>query len=119
MTYDWFDEYMLAKPGAERDFKAEWQATRYLIRGKMFCMVGGDKNEKPIITLKLEPAHGDLLRQTYPDVVPGYYMNKEHWNSVYQDGDVPHDVLRQMCDESHGLILASLSKKVQKEILGE
>ncbi len=119
-TYDWLDAYMLEKPGAEKDFKEEWNATRYMIRGKMFAMRGGDKYGKPIITFKLEPEFGHLLRQQYEgDIVPGYYMNKEHWNSMYLEGAVPDEVARDMADRSHSLILASLSKKLQREILGE
>lgn len=44
-------------------------------------------------------------------------MNKEHWNSLYLEGDVPDEVLKDMLDKSYNLVLASLSKKLQKEIL--
>lgn len=43
-------------------------------------------------------------------------MNKDHWNSVYVDGDVPDEVLRDMVDKSYDLILAGFSKKMQQEI---
>ena len=46
-------------------------------------------------------------------------MNKEHWNSVYIGGNVPDEVVKQMIDMSYDLILRSLSKKVQKEIIEE
>lgn len=118
MKYDWLDEYCLAKKGAEKDFKAEWGVTRYLIGGKIFGMHGGDKNHNEILTLKCEPAFGQLLREQYEHIIPGYYMNKEHWNSVYMDGDVPDEILRQMIDMSHELVLKSLSKKAMHEILG-
>ena len=65
MKYEWLDEYCLAKKGAEKDHKLEWNATRYMIRGKMFAMQGGDKHGKPIITVKLEPLFGELLRKQY------------------------------------------------------
>lgn len=65
----------------------------------------------------LEPSMGEILRQQHKDIIPGYYMNKEHWNSVYLEGVVPDDVLRDMIDRSHQLIFASLPKKMQKEIL--
>ena len=85
----------------------------------MFVMHGSDKEGKEIITLKLEPDYGQFLREQYKgDVVPGYYMNKEHWNSVYVDGNVPDDVLRQMADMSYMLILGGFSRKIQNEILG-
>lgn len=119
MNYQWLDEYLLAKPGVQKDYKAEWEATRYLLAGKMLAMVGGDKYGKPIITLKLEPAHGELLRNEYADIVPGYYMNKMHWNSVYVEGTVPDDVVRDMADCSYRLVLQTLSAKARREITGE
>lgn len=116
MKYEWLDEYCLAKRGSQKDFKVEWDATRYLIGGKMFALQGGDKNHKAIITLKCEPQFGQLLRSQYEDIIPGYYMNKEHWNSVYLDGAVPDEVLKDMIDMSYELIFNSLSKKIQREI---
>lgn len=119
MKYEWLDKYCLFKRGAEKDFKVEWDATRYLIGGKMFALQGGDKDKNAIITLKCEPLFGQHLRGQYQHIVAGYYMNKEHWNSVYLDGDVPDDVLKQMIDMSYELVLSSLSKKRQKEVIGE
>lgn len=116
MKYEWIDEYCLSKKGAKKDYKIEWEATRYLIGGKMFALQGGDKEQKPIITLKCEPMFGQYLREQHQHIIAGYYMNKEHWNSVYLDGDVPDDVLRQMIDMSYELVLNSLSKKIQKDI---
>ena len=69
MKYPWFDKYCLSKQGAIRDYKAEWEATRYLIGGKMFVMQGEDKDKKPIITLKCEPSFGQMLREKYLDIV--------------------------------------------------
>ena len=95
MNYPWIDEYCLSKIGVERDYKTEWQATRYMIRGKMFAMQGGDKEGKPIITIKLSPMDGQALRSQFADIVPGYYMNKEHWNSLYLEGSVPDDIVKE------------------------
>jgi len=117
MKYEWIDEYCLSKKSVEKDYKPEWQAIRYMIRGKMFAMQGGDKEGKPIITMKLEPMFGTLLRQQYKDIVPGYYMNKEHWNSLYLDGDVPDEIVKDMLDKSYLVLLRSFSKKAQQEIV--
>jgi len=119
MKYTWLDEYLLSKTGANKDFKVEWQWHRYLIKDKMFGAICSDKVGKPIVTIKCEPIVGDLLRSQYTDIVPGYYMNKEHWNSVYLDGEVLDEVLRNMIDMSYQLVFNSLSKKVQKEIIGD
>ncbi len=120
MRYTWIDEYLLQKAGVTKDFKEEWKWIRYQIGGKMFAAVClGDDNEPYFITLKLEPAEGDFLRQQYEDIVPGYYMNKEHWNSVKPDGEVPDDLLKDLLDKSYHLVLGGLSKKIQREICGE
>ena len=117
MKYTWMDEYCLSKKGVEKEYKLEWNATRYMIKGKMFVLQGGDKDGKQIITVKLNPMHGEFLRHQYKDIIPGYYMNKEHWNSLYLEGNVPDEVVRDMLDKSYSLVLASLSKKLQKEVL--
>lgn len=117
MKYEWFETYCMSKPGAHQDYKVEWEATRYMVDGKMFVMIGSNKEGHPIITLKCEPSFGAYLRETYPDIIPGYYMNKDHWNSVLIDGSVPDDILKQMADASHELIFQALSKKKQTEIL--
>lgn len=118
IKYEWLDEYCLAQAGVIKEYKPEWDATRYIVGGKMFALFGGDKEGKSIITLKLDPAFGDLLRQQHKDIVPGYYMNKEHWNSLYLNGDVPDNVVKTMVIESYKLIFKSLSKKLQGEIGG-
>lgn len=118
MKYPWIDEYLLAKPGVTKDFKAEWNWIRYLLGDKMFAAICLGEDGKPYyITLKLEPMEGDLMRRQYPDILPGYYMNKVHWNSVKPDGDVPDELMREMLDKSYSLVLAGLSKKRQKELL--
>lgn len=115
--YPWIEAYCQDKSGSEMDYKIEWEATRFMIRGKMYAMMGGDKEGRAIITLKLAPHNGQALRTLYPnDVRPGYYMNKEHWNSVDLKGNLPDEVLKQMLDEAYELILKSFSKKVQVEI---
>ena len=61
---------------------------------------------------------GEFLRREYEDIIPGYYMNKVHWNSVKVSGSVPDDVVRDMLDHAYDVVLQSFSKKKQKEILG-
>lgn len=119
MKYPWIDEYLLAKPGVTKDLQPDWNWIRYHVGGKMFAAILlSDDNQPYYINLKLEPLEGELMRQQYPDIIPGYYSNKQHWNSVKPDGDVPDDLLRALLDRSYSLVLAKLPKKVQKEILG-
>jgi predicted DNA-binding protein (MmcQ/YjbR family) len=115
--YQWLDECLLKLPGTDKEFQPAWQAYKYLLCGKMYAYIGNDKNGRPLITLKLEPAYSDVLRQSYADIVAGYYMNKVHWSSIYLDGVVPREVISDVVSVSHGWILATLSKKMRQEIL--
>jgi len=118
MRYTWIDAYLLEKTGVTKDLKKEWNWIRYQIGGKLFAAVClNDKNEPYYITLKLDPEEGAFLRKQYEDIVPGYYMNKIHWNSVNPDGTVPDDLLKDLLDKSYELVLGGLSKKKQQEIL--
>ena len=83
MGYEWIDEYCLDKKSVTKDFKEEWDATRYFVGGKMFAMQGNDKAGKPIFTLKLEPSFGSFLRQQFRDIIPGYYMICFDSNHLY------------------------------------
>lgn len=113
----WIYEALSAFPASVKDFKFEWNWHRWLIGGKMFAAIClSDSGEEIYLTLKLEPLEGDLLRQQYADIIPGYYMNKVHWNSVKLDGDVPADVIRHMMEESYRLVAKSLTKKARIEL---
>ena len=84
----------------------------------MFLAVCLDDNDKPYyITLKLDPLEGEFLRKQYEDIIPGFYMNKIHWNSIKPNGAVPDDLLKELADKSYNLILESFSKKKQQIIL--
>lgn len=109
----------LEKGGVTKDLQPVWNWIRYKIGEKMFAAVCLDSDGKPYyINLKLKPEEGDFLRHQYPDILPGYYSDKVHWNSVRPDGQVPDDLLREMLDESYTLVLGSLSKKQQRAALG-
>jgi len=121
MRYLWLDDFLMNKPFVTKDIQKDWNWIRYQIGGKMFaavCLEWGT-NKPYYITLKLEPSEGDFLRQQYEDIIPGYYMNKTHWNSVKPDGNVPDDLLKDMLNKSYFLVWSGFSRKKQKEILRE
>lgn len=119
MRYTWLDDYLLQKTAVTKDLQPDWNWVRYKVGGKMFAAVCLDEKNKPYyINLKLEPMEGEFLRGQYEDIVPGYYSNKVHWNSVKPDGEVPDDLLKDLLDKSYRLVLGGFSKKKQKEILG-
>lgn len=119
MKYDFIDDFLLSKKGVTKDFQADWNWIRYKVDDKMFVAVCLDDNDKPkYITLKLNPIDGEFFRNTYEDIIPGYYMNKTHWNSIKADGNVPDDVVKELLDKSYNEILNKLTKKKRAEILG-
>ena len=119
MNYPWIDEYLLSLRGVTKDFQPDWNWVRYHIGGKMFAAVCRDDADRPVyVTLKLEPTEGEFWRGQYPDIIPGYYMNKLHWNSVKADGAVPEDVVKALLDRARRLVLRSLPRAKQREALG-
>lgn len=111
------EQWLLANKGVIMEYKEEWGCDRYMLLDKMIAMIGTNKEEEPIITLKCEPSYGEQLRKTYEDITPGYYSNKLHWNSVRYEGDVPEEIYKEMIAQSYRLVLGGMSKKKQKEIL--
>ena len=123
--YDWLDGYLLSKPGAEHDYKIEWQWDRYMLRGKLFAAIcSPDENHRTygghtLINLKCDPRLAEGFQSQYPDILPGFYTDKRNWIAVLLDGDVPDDVVRSLCDLSYQLVLGKLPKYAQREILGD
>ncbi len=117
MRYVWIDDFLMKKTGVTK-LPPQWNWIRYAVGGKMFAAVCLGKENKPVyITLKLEPEEGSFLRGQYEDIIPGYYMNKQHWNSINPNGEVEDDLLKDLLDKSYNLVLGGFSKKKQKEIL--
>lgn len=124
MKYDWLESYLLSLPGVEHDYKVEWGWDRYMLRGKLFAATMGApqgmKDERYnghlLMNLKCDPQRSELLRAEFPDILPGFYCDKTNWIAVKLDGDLPDELLRELCAGSHRLILAKLPKYAQKEI---
>lgn len=77
--YGWLDEYLLAKAGTVKDFKAEWQWWRYCVGGKMFAAVlhPSEKYDpmyagKDLLTLKCDPLLAEALRDEHSEILPGF-----------------------------------------------
>lgn len=112
-----FLDYGLKHAGAEKEYKEEWEAYLLRVDSKMFVLLGEDKEKHPIISLKCDPELAIQLRSEYDEIVPGYYLNKVHWNSIRLDGKLGADKIEKMIDHSYELVFKSLTKKKQKEIL--
>jgi len=77
--------------------------------GKMFALVG--INNDPLrINLKCDPIKAEFLRQQHPAVLPGYHMNKRHWNTVVLDDTIADAEIYGMIDDSYVLVVQGLPK---------
>lgn len=101
--------YLLSKNGATEETPFGPDALVYKVMGKMFALVAWE-SEPLTITLKCEPGQALFLRDVYPAVKPGYYMNKTHWNTVTLDGSIPPAEFWGMIDDSYDLVVESLTR---------
>ena len=115
MNYEQARTYPLSKPEAELDYPFGPDVAVPKIRGKMFATLGeeheeGEEQKIARINLKCDPEEALFLRDTFAAVIPGYHMNKVHWNTVILDGSIPIGEIERMIDSSYGLVVKTLKK---------
>ncbi|MBO0460245.1 MmcQ/YjbR family DNA-binding protein [Enterococcus sp. DIV1298c] len=113
-----FQEYGRSLPAAKVYFREDWETLYFDLLGKQFGMMSPEANEKALITLKHFPEKNEELRTLYPEIIiPGYYANKKHWNSIMLAKDeLSDEEIEKMILISYELVLAKFSKKQQEEI---
>jgi len=105
-------EYCIAKKAVTESFPFDETTLVFKVMNKMFCLLGLDDFR---VALKNDPEKNVDLRAHFPAIVPGYHLNKQHWNTIELNGTVPTKLLCELIDESYEIILKSLPKKVQEE----
>lgn len=80
----------------------------------MFALADVDNFEG--VNLKADPERSIELRERYMGIKPGYHMNKQHWNTVAVNEDVPNTLFFELIDHSYDLVYASLPKKLRNEL---
>ncbi|MBW5448492.1 MmcQ/YjbR family DNA-binding protein [Cohnella sp. CFH 77786] len=118
MNRQMLTEYALRLPGVTLRYPFDPQLPVLFVGSKMFALLGwtGDRES---VNLKADPEEAWLLRQQYPrSVLPGYHMNKKHWNTVVLDGTVPDGEILVMLEQSYRLVKAKLTRKEREEIAG-
>jgi predicted DNA-binding protein (MmcQ/YjbR family) len=115
MNFDSLRTYLLGKPGAVEEFPFDTVTQVVKVGGKMFALVG-TKDDPLRLNLKCDPAKAEILRELYPAILPGYHMNKRHWNSVMLDGSIPDAEIRSMIDDSYSLVVKGLPKARQPDL---
>jgi len=95
--------------GAEETFPFGSETSVFKVAGKMFALsrLGADSLR---VSLKCEPQLAVALRGAHAAVLPGYHLNKRHWNTVVVDGSLSDDALCDMIEDSYDLVVGKLPR---------
>lgn len=116
MNIDTFRDYCLSKKGVSEGLPFGPDNLVIKVMGKMFTIASLD--EVPLrVNLKCDPERAIELREEFEDnILPGYHMNKQHWNTLILDGRLDPKLVFELIDHSYDLVVASLTKKLKKEL---
>lgn len=109
MTHKEFEEYLLNFPDTWLDFPFGEEVSVYKVgdkasgKGKMFALIAGNSN--PLrVSLKCDPQLAQTLREKYETVLPGYHLNKKHWNTIICSGQLSDHEVRDLANLSYQLV---------------
>jgi predicted DNA-binding protein (MmcQ/YjbR family) len=109
MDIEQIREYCLAKSGVEETLPFGPDVLVFKVTGKIFLLLPLN-NDSLQFNVKCDPEVAIELREHYPCVLPGYHMNKKHWNTIIVDGSAPVKLLREWIDHSYDLVQGSQLK---------
>lgn len=103
MNIELLREYALSKPGAEESFPFGIETLVFKVKGKIFLLTS--LNSSPLqFNAKCNPDYAIELREKYDCILPGYHMNKKHWNTIIVDGSLSLQQLKDLIDHSYNLV---------------
>jgi len=104
-----------ALPAAVLEFPFGADAAVYKVGGKMFALATVD-GDPGYVTVKVDPDDGEFLRDQYPFVREGHYMNKRHWVTVDLVPEAPEEEVHELIEDSYRLVASSLTKAMRAEL---
>lgn len=112
MTLDRLLDYSLSKPDVEETFPFGPDVLVLKVKGKVFLLI--PLNRYPVqFNAKCDPERATLLREEYASILPGYHMNKKHWNTLILDGTIPSSLILELVDHSYELVSDTNKKKIK------
>lgn len=116
MNIEELRSYCLTKKGVTENFPFGPDTLVFKVGKKIFLLTGLDSDPLSF-NVKCDPERAIELREQYPDsVLPGYHMNKKHWNTVQINGELTHTQLHELIDLSYDLVVRSLPQKIREHI---
>jgi predicted DNA-binding protein (MmcQ/YjbR family) len=103
MNIESLREYCLSRPGAEETLPFGPDTLVFKVNGKIFLLAGMD-DEPLSFNVKCDPDKAIELREQFACVLPGYHMNKKHWNTIIVDGSVSSKQIKEWIDDSYALV---------------
>jgi predicted DNA-binding protein (MmcQ/YjbR family) len=101
--------------GAEETFPFGPENTVFKVAGKVFAL--SRLGEEALrVSLKCEPEIAVRLRGAHAAIIPGYHLNKRHWNTIYIDGSLPDRMLLDMIEDSYDLVVAGLPASARRRL---
>lgn len=110
MNIESLREYCLSKPRAEETLPFGPDTLVFKVDGKAFLLTSLD-SEDLRFNVKCDPDKAIELREEYSCVLPGWHMNKKHWNTIVVDGSVSSKQLKEWIDWSYDLVKKKSNKK--------
>jgi predicted DNA-binding protein (MmcQ/YjbR family) len=108
-------DHCLAFPGSAETFPFGPETSVFKVSGKVFAI--SRLNEDPLrVSVKCEPLLAEQLREAHAAVIPGYHLNKRHWNTVIIDGSLSERMIKDMIEDSYDLIVSKLSKSRRRAL---
>jgi predicted DNA-binding protein (MmcQ/YjbR family) len=102
-------DHCLSFSGAEETFPFGPETSVFKVAGKMFALSQLDADSLRV-SLKCDPGLAEALREAHAAVLPGYHLNKRHWNTVIIDGSLPDASIRDMVEDSYDLVVSGLPR---------
>lgn len=112
MDIETFRNYCLSKKGTTEELPFGPETLVFKVMGKIFAATGLDEDQFRV-NLKCDPARAIELREAHPEVLPGWHMNKKHWNTVYFEQGLSDELLQELIDHSYELVVMGLPKKLR------
>lgn len=103
MDHKQVEDYLLSMPNARLDYPFGEDVAVYKVKDKMFALVP-EKSWPVRISLKCDPQLAEVLRQKYESVMPGYHLNKKHWNTIILSGQLPWEEVQGLIRHSYQLV---------------
>lgn len=114
MNIESYRDYCLSKAEVTEEFPFDENTLVFKVLGKMFALT--DVNLFKYINVKCNSDIALELREKYNAVIPGYHMNKKHWNTIEIDGSISDDLLQKWIDDSYNLVVDKLPKKEKEKL---